>query len=91
MNQDFRKDPKLKRTEDNIFPQQPQQKLQQKLPELLRLSDSVWLQVFTHRSYFARPTHVFEDPPDDPAPDNEKCVVSLERDVQLTPWKALNI
>ena len=28
-------------------------------------------QVFTHRSYFARPTAVFEDPPSDPAPDNE--------------------
>lgn len=28
-------------------------------------------QVFTHRSYFARPTAVFEDPPNDPAPDNE--------------------
>jgi len=28
-------------------------------------------QVFTHRSYFARPTAVFEDPPGDPAPDNE--------------------
>jgi len=29
-------------------------------------------QIFTHRSYFARPTHVFEDHPDDPSPDNEK-------------------
>jgi len=28
-------------------------------------------QVFTHRSFFARPTAVFEDPPNDPAPDNE--------------------
>lgn len=28
-------------------------------------------QVFTHRSFFARPTAVFEDPPSDPAPDNE--------------------
>jgi len=28
-------------------------------------------QVFTHRSYFARCTTVFEDPPNDPAPDNE--------------------
>ncbi|KIM21941.1 hypothetical protein M408DRAFT_12297 [Serendipita vermifera MAFF 305830] len=28
-------------------------------------------QVFTHRSYYARPTAVFEDPPDDIAPDNE--------------------
>lgn len=28
-------------------------------------------QVFTHRSYFARPTAVFEDPPNDLAPDNE--------------------
>lgn len=28
-------------------------------------------QVFTHRSFYARPTAVFEDPPDDIAPDNE--------------------
>jgi dsRNA-specific ribonuclease len=44
------------------------------LPELLRLSDSCWLQVFTHRSYYARPTQIFEDPPDDPSPDNELYV-----------------
>lgn len=30
------------------------------------------LRVFTHRSYFARPTNVFEDRADDPSPDNEK-------------------
>ncbi|KAF6761927.1 ribonuclease III domain-containing protein [Ephemerocybe angulata] len=29
-------------------------------------------QVFTHRSVAARLTHVFEDLPDDPSPDNEK-------------------
>lgn len=28
-------------------------------------------QVFTHRSYFARPSTVFEDPSNDPTPDNE--------------------
>lgn len=28
--------------------------------------------VFTHRSFYARPNHVFEDHPDDPSPDNEK-------------------
>lgn len=28
-------------------------------------------QVFMHRSYYARPTNVFEDSPDDPSPDNE--------------------
>jgi len=27
--------------------------------------------VFMHRSYYARPTHIFEDPPNDPSPDNE--------------------
>ncbi|KAI0320662.1 ribonuclease III domain-containing protein [Amylostereum chailletii] len=27
--------------------------------------------VFTHRSFAARPTHVFEDSPTDPSPDNE--------------------
>ncbi|KIJ69882.1 hypothetical protein HYDPIDRAFT_171840 [Hydnomerulius pinastri MD-312] len=29
-------------------------------------------QVFTHRSFYARPNHVFEDHPEDPSPDNEK-------------------
>ncbi|KIY73961.1 ribonuclease III [Cylindrobasidium torrendii FP15055 ss-10] len=40
------------------------------LPTLL--SAAINEQVFTHRSYFARPTRVFEDSPDDPSPDNEK-------------------
>ncbi|KII94661.1 hypothetical protein PLICRDRAFT_187496 [Plicaturopsis crispa FD-325 SS-3] len=40
------------------------------LPNIL--SPEIYLQVFTHRSYFARPTHLFEDHPDDPSPDNEK-------------------
>ncbi|KAL4076268.1 ribonuclease III domain-containing protein [Scleroderma citrinum] len=35
-------------------------------------SERIELQVFTHRSYFARPGHVFEDHPNDPSPDNEK-------------------
>ena len=35
-------------------------------------SDAIRMQVFTHRSFFARPTKLFEDEPDDPAPDNEK-------------------
>ncbi|KAI0677285.1 ribonuclease III [Trametes maxima] len=39
------------------------------LPEIR--SDALRLQVFTHRSFYARPTHVFEDMPDDPSPDNE--------------------
>jgi ribonuclease-3 len=34
--------------------------------------DDIRLRVFTHRSFHARPTHVFEDRPDDPSPDNEK-------------------
>ena len=42
------------------------------LPEIL--SEQLRLQVFTHRSFFARPTHVFEDMPDDPSPDNEMYV-----------------
>ena len=41
-----------------------------KLPEIR--SPAVKSQVFTHRSYFARPTHVFEDHPLDPSLDNEK-------------------
>ena len=43
------------------------------LPGLPSLkSDTIALQVFTHRSYYARPGHIFEDSPDDPSPDNEK-------------------
>ncbi|CCL98251.1 uncharacterized protein FIBRA_00245 [Fibroporia radiculosa] len=39
------------------------------LPEVK--SEQIRLQVYTHRSYYARPTHLFEDLPDDPSPDNE--------------------
>ncbi|KAF4601802.1 hypothetical protein EYR40_005002 [Pleurotus pulmonarius] len=35
-------------------------------------SDDIRQQVFTHRSYYARPTHIFEDQPNDLSPDNEK-------------------
>jgi hypothetical protein len=35
-------------------------------------SPAIRVQVFTHRSVFGRPTHVFEDHPNDPSPDNEK-------------------
>jgi len=41
-----------------------------KLPEIR--SPAIKSQVFTHRSYYARQTHIFEDLPDDPSPDNEK-------------------
>ncbi|KAI0032950.1 ribonuclease III domain-containing protein [Vararia minispora EC-137] len=42
------------------------------LPELPPiLNPEIHNRVFTHRSLFARPTHVFEDLPNDPAPDNE--------------------
>ncbi|KAJ6486479.1 ribonuclease III domain-containing protein [Mycena vitilis] len=34
--------------------------------------EAIRQRVFTHRSYYARPTHIFEDRPDDPSPDNEK-------------------
>ncbi|KAG6840645.1 hypothetical protein C0991_005368 [Blastosporella zonata] len=59
------------------------------LPPLPNIySRDISQQVFTHRSYYARPTHVFEDHPNDPSPDNEKfehlgdvvlglCVTSL--------------
>ncbi|KAJ6561445.1 ribonuclease III domain-containing protein [Mycena vulgaris] len=40
------------------------------LPKILK--EDIRLRVFTHRSYYARPTHIFEDRPDDPSPDNEK-------------------
>lgn len=45
------------------------------LPDIV--SDELRKQVFTHRSVHARPTAIFEDSPDDPSPDNERCVVSL--------------
>jgi len=35
-------------------------------------SQDIEKRVFTHRSFFARPTHIFEDHPDDPSPDNER-------------------
>lgn len=35
-------------------------------------SRDVEMRVFTHRSFAARPTHVFEDSPEDPSPDNEQ-------------------
>ncbi|KDR84126.1 hypothetical protein GALMADRAFT_699410 [Galerina marginata CBS 339.88] len=40
------------------------------LPQIL--SPTTHMQVFTHRSFFARAAHVFEDPQDDLSPDNEK-------------------
>ncbi|KAJ7083002.1 ribonuclease III domain-containing protein [Mycena epipterygia] len=40
------------------------------LPQIKR--DDIRQRVFTHRSYFERPSNVFEDRPDDPSPDNEK-------------------
>ncbi|KAE9404859.1 ribonuclease III [Gymnopus androsaceus JB14] len=43
------------------------------LPPLpLFKSEQIRMQVYTHRSYFGRPNHIFEDHPDDPSPDNEK-------------------
>ncbi|KAJ7118544.1 ribonuclease III domain-containing protein [Mycena crocata] len=35
-------------------------------------NEEIRQRVFTHRSYYGRPTHVFEDSLDDPSPDNEK-------------------
>ena len=43
------------------------------LPLLPKInSPEVETRVFTHRSFAARPTHVFEDSPEDPSPDNEQ-------------------
>ncbi|KAI9467132.1 ribonuclease III [Lactarius psammicola] len=43
------------------------------LPILPKIeSGDIEMRVFTHRSFAARPTHVFEDSPDDPSPDNEQ-------------------
>ncbi|KAJ3740946.1 ribonuclease III domain-containing protein [Lentinula detonsa] len=45
----------------------------EQLPPLPRFkSENTRRQVFTHRSFYGRPNHIFEDHPDDPAPDNEK-------------------
>ena len=35
-------------------------------------SRDIEMRVFTHRSFAARPTHIFEDSPEDPSPDNEQ-------------------
>lgn len=51
------------------------------LPEIK--SATLKTQVFTHRSVYARPTHVFEDSPDDPAPDNEMFVALLSLRARL--------
>ncbi|KAF8204606.1 ribonuclease III domain-containing protein [Pholiota molesta] len=40
------------------------------LPEIR--NPAIRQQIFTHRSFYARPTHIFEDQPDDLSPDNEK-------------------
>lgn len=40
------------------------------LPKLY--SQKIQTQVFTHRSFYGRPTHVFEDQPGDLSPDNER-------------------
>ena len=48
-------------TDENPFPSLPS----------IRQRD-IRTRVFTHRSFYARPNHVFEDHPDDPSPDNEK-------------------
>ncbi|KAJ4472927.1 ribonuclease III domain-containing protein [Lentinula edodes] len=45
----------------------------EELPPLPQFeSEDIRRQVFTHRSFHGRPNHIFEDHPDDPAPDNEK-------------------
>ncbi|CAL1700256.1 unnamed protein product [Somion occarium] len=42
------------------------------LPVLPEIRDpDLKRRVFTHRSFYARPTHIFEDVPEDPSPDNE--------------------
>ncbi|KAF8076702.1 ribonuclease III domain-containing protein [Lyophyllum atratum] len=42
-------------------------------PDLPVINDrAIEQQVFTHRSLYARPTHIFEDHLNDPSPDNEK-------------------
>lgn len=50
------------------------------LPEII--ADELRKQVFTHRSYHARPTAIFEDLPDDPSPDNEAYASSHHSPLQ---------
>jgi len=56
------------------------------LPEIQ--SVEIRTKVLTHRSFYARSAHVFEDHVDDPSPDNEKWIsfLGLEAD-RLTLWK----
>lgn len=58
-NQHISLDPTF--TDENPFPS---------LPPIN--DDDIRTMIFTHRSLYARPNHVFEDQPDDPSPDNEK-------------------
>ncbi|KAJ6451950.1 ribonuclease III domain-containing protein [Mycena sanguinolenta] len=51
--------------EEDLYPLPPLPTIQQ---------EDIRLRVFTHRSYYARSAHVFEDRPDDPSPDHEKFV-----------------
>ncbi|KAG7447587.1 ribonuclease III [Guyanagaster necrorhizus] len=48
----------------------PHDSLLPPLPDIK--DDNIRIQVFTHRSFFARPVHIFEDHPNDLSPDNEK-------------------
>ncbi|KAH9999990.1 hypothetical protein BJV77DRAFT_505873 [Russula vinacea] len=53
-------------------------------------SRDIEIRVFTHRSFAARPTHVFEDSPEDPSPDNEQLSVFF-RNHSLSPPSPLTI
>ncbi|KAF9226789.1 ribonuclease III [Gyrodon lividus] len=55
------------------FPLRPNFTAEHPFPPLPPINDEqIKIQMFTHRSFYARPNHVFEDHPDDPSPDNEK-------------------
>ena len=57
------------------------------LPPLPNIDSSeIETRVFTHRSFAARPTHVFEDTQEDPSPDNEQfSPVSLMSPLTCAP------
>ncbi|KAI3616528.1 double-strand-specific pac1 ribonuclease [Moniliophthora roreri] len=57
----------------SVIPMQSRVATGHELPALPKInSKDIERQIFTHRSVYARPTHIFEDLPNDPSPDNEK-------------------
>jgi hypothetical protein len=63
---------KMTSEQSNVRGLRPPEAEVAEIPKLLDFKTTkTRLRVFTHRSYYARPNAVFEDPPGDIAPDNE--------------------